>query len=90
VRDQDVLVTDRYLGPGYGRPTPETQDAMLTAARLEGLLLDPVYTSKAFAHFLGLIRENALGNRSAAVFLHTGGTPALFAYGGTGITNNEY
>ncbi len=58
------------------------QDAMLTAARLEGLLLDPVYTSKAFAHFLGLIREKTLSDQSAAIFLHTGGTPALFAYGG--------
>ncbi len=89
VRDQDVLVTDKYLGPGYGRPTPEMQDAMLTAARLEGLLLDPVYTSKAFAHFLGLIRENALGDRSAAIFLHTGGTPALFAYGGHALAVNH-
>ncbi len=82
VHEQDVLVTDKYLGPGYGRLNPETEDAMLTAARLEGLLLDPVYTAKAFAHFLGLIRENALGNQSAAIFLHTGGTPALFAYRG--------
>ncbi len=89
VRDQDVLVTDRYLGPGYGRITPETQDAVLTAARLEGLLLDPVYTGKAFAHFLGLIREKALGDQSAAIFLHTGGTPALFAYAASSFRGGD-
>ncbi len=81
VSQQDVIVTDDYLGPGYGRPTSETMDAILFAARTEGLLLDPVYTGKAFAGLIGLARRGVLDSKSAVIFLHTGGTPALFGYG---------
>jgi 1-aminocyclopropane-1-carboxylate deaminase/D-cysteine desulfhydrase-like pyridoxal-dependent ACC family enzyme len=80
VRPDEVLVTDDYLGPGYGRTAPETTEAVLLAARREGLLLDPVYTGKSFAGLLGLARSNALPWGSTTVFLHTGGSPALFAY----------
>lgn len=52
---------------------------MLLAARLEGLLLDPVYTGKAMAGMLAACRSGRIGPDETAVFLHTGGLPALFA-----------
>lgn len=79
VTHKDVTVTDRYLGAGYGQTTRESQDAILMAARQEGLLVDPVYTGKAFAGMIGLARSGAFSGRPA-VFIHTGGTPALFGY----------
>ena len=72
---------DQYLGAGYGRITTDTRDAALTAARLEGLVLDPVYTAKSFALFLELARSNSASEDGALVFLHTGGAPAIFGYG---------
>ncbi len=77
---EDVTVTDEHLGGGYGQPTRECQAAILAAARTEGLLVDPVYTGRALAGMLSLAQSGALGGREA-VFLHTGGTPALFGYG---------
>ena len=77
---EDVTVTDQQLGAGYGQTTPESQEAILMAARQEGLLLDPVYTGKAFAGMLSLARSGAFRGRPT-VFMHTGGTPALFGYG---------
>ena len=76
----DVNVSDGHLGPGYGRPTRESEEAILLAARHEGLVMDPVYTGKALAGMLSFARAGAFEGRPA-VFLHTGGTPALFAYG---------
>ena len=80
VDEDDVLVTDDFLGPAYGHLTEPGAEAMLLAARTEGLLLDPVYTGKAFAGLLDLVRRGSVGPEPV-VFLHTGGTPALFAYG---------
>lgn len=80
VRENEVLVNDDFLGTGYGRPTESGTEAMLLVGRTEGLLLDPVYTGKAFAGFLDLVRRGTVGSEPV-VFLHTGGTPALFAYG---------
>lgn len=80
VDDDDVMVTDDFLGPAYGRMTESGTEAMLLAARAEALLLDPVYTGKAFAGFLDLIRKGEVGPEPI-LFLHTGGTPSLFAYG---------
>lgn len=74
--DVQVRVIDGQQGAGYGVPSRGGQEALLRLARLEGLLLDPVYTAKAMA---GLI-EHAAGAPTPAVFLHSGGTPALFAY----------
>jgi D-cysteine desulfhydrase/L-cysteate sulfo-lyase len=80
VGGDDVTVIDRHLGPGYGQPTSESHQAILSAARQEGLLVDPVYTGKALAGMISLARSGAFGGRPA-VLLHTGGTPALFGYG---------
>jgi D-cysteine desulfhydrase family pyridoxal phosphate-dependent enzyme len=75
-----VRVLDAYVGPGYGLPTPSMVEAIQLVARLEGLLLDPVYTGKAMAGLLDLIRRSEINRGAAVVFWHTGGTPALFAY----------
>ncbi len=75
-----VEVVAGYGGPGYGLPTPEMRRAVELAARREGLLLDPVYSGKAMAGLIGLIAEGRFEARDRVVFLHSGGTPALFAY----------
>ena len=75
-----VLLDDRYLGPGYGKTTPEMFEAISAAASLEGLLLDPIYSGKCFAGLIGLVRSGTFDRDSNVVFLHTGGVPALFGY----------
>lgn len=69
----DIL--EGFQGPGYGIPTGQTWEALRRCARLEGLLLDPVYTGKAMAALLALAPTGALGKR--VVFWHTGGTFGL-------------
>jgi len=76
----DVWVSDDYLGPGYGRSTPEAMAAMRLAGECEGLLLDPVYTAKSMAGLIGAVRDGVFKAGETVVFLHTGGTPTLFAY----------
>lgn len=66
------------LGPGYGRPTPESVAAVATCARLEGFFLEHTYTAKTFAGLLGLLESGAIPAGEPACFLHTGGVPALF------------
>lgn len=75
-----VKVTSDYVGPGYGQPTDSMVEAIGLAARHEGLLLDPVYSGKGMAGLIGLIREGAFSADQNVVFLHTGGSAALFAY----------
>jgi D-cysteine desulfhydrase family pyridoxal phosphate-dependent enzyme len=75
-----VRVLDNYVGPGYGLPTPAMVDAVQLVARLEGLLIDPVYTGKAMAGLIDLVRRGRIDRDRPVVFWHTGGTPALFAY----------
>jgi D-cysteine desulfhydrase len=75
-----VTALDEWVGPGYSLPSPEMVEAVRMVARLEGLLLDPVYTGKAMAGLIGLIRRGAFGKNEAVLFVHTGGSPALFAY----------
>jgi D-cysteine desulfhydrase family pyridoxal phosphate-dependent enzyme len=78
--EEAVRVAGGYFGPGYGLPTAGMREALELAARLEGLLLDPVYTGKAMAGLIGLVREGALTSRDTVIFMHTGGLPGLFAY----------
>ena len=79
VTDGDIVLHDEVLAPGYGQLNPATLDAIATTARSEGLILDPVYTGKTMAGFLRSATVSAAGR--TLLFLHTGGTPALFAYG---------
>lgn len=69
-----------YATPKYGVPSRGCQDAIRRLARTEGILLDPVYTGKAFAGLLDLVDKGQLGSNEPIIFLHTGGLPALFAF----------
>ena len=80
VAKADVHVTDDYLGPGYGLSTPEMQEALALAAQKEGLILDPVYTAKAMAGLIGMVRAGEYTAGQTVVLLHSGGTPAVFGY----------
>lgn len=70
-----------HVGPSYGVATPAGREALGLAARLEGLVLDPVYSGKAMAALVTAARAGSLPDDGAVVFLHTGGLPALFAEG---------
>ncbi|HET7265914.1 MAG TPA: D-cysteine desulfhydrase family protein [bacterium] len=78
VAPNDVIVLDEYGGT-YGEPTAEGTKAIKTAARSEGILLDPVYTGKAMAGLADLIRRRRWSRDQTVVFWHTGGQPALFS-----------
>ncbi|MFQ5558180.1 MAG: pyridoxal-phosphate dependent enzyme, partial [Acidimicrobiales bacterium] len=75
-----LTVTDAHRGPGYGSVTADMVEAVRLLARTEGLLLDPVYSGKAAAALVAAIGEGRWSDADDVVFLHTGGTPALFAY----------
>lgn len=75
-----IELWDQYFGPRYGEPNGGTLAAIRLLAEQEGVLLDPVYTGKAFAGLLDGIAHGAFPGRSPLLFLHTGGAPALFAY----------
>jgi len=83
VSPEEILVDDGYIGEGYGIPTEEGLEAIRLLARTEGILLDPVYTSKAMAGMLDWIKKGKLKRDDVAVFIHTGGVPALFAQSDT-------
>ena len=75
-----VVVHDAWVGPGYSLPTPEMAEAVRMFARQEAILLDPVYTGKAAAGLIGLVRSGHIAEGERVLFLHTGGSPALYAY----------
>ncbi|ARF50082.1 MULTISPECIES: D-cysteine desulfhydrase [Pantoea] len=75
-----VTLWDDYFGPRYGEPNEEGTEAIKLLARLEGLLLDPVYTGKAMAGLIDGISQNRFRREGPLLFVHTGGAPALFAY----------
>ena len=77
--DEITSIVD-YVGTGYGVLTEEARAAMLLVGRSDGLLLDPVYTSKAMAGLIDHVRRGLVDAGRTVVFLHTGGLPALFAY----------
>lgn len=75
-----VTALGDWVGPGYSLPTPEMVEAVRLLARVEGILLDPVYTGKAMAGLLALARRGEFGKGQNVLFVHTGGAPALYAY----------
>ena len=81
VRESDIVLSDQFLAPGYGEAGPETLEAIVLAARLEGLLVDPVYTAKALATTIELARNGAANK--GVIFVHTGGIPAIWGYQAT-------
>ena len=76
----DMRVTEDYVGPGYGVLTPGCLEAITLLARTEGILLDPSYSGKSMAGLIDHIRRGPVQSKQNVVFIHTGGTPALFAY----------
>ncbi len=76
----DVVGRDAYLGGGYGVLGEPEKEAILLAARTEGILLDPVYTGRAMAGLVDLVRRGELGPGENVLFWHTGGSAALHAY----------
>lgn len=75
----EVLANDNYCSPGYGVLTEAEREAIHLFATYEGVLLDPVYTGRAAAGMIDLIRKGFFKNDERVLFLHTGGQPALFA-----------
>ncbi len=75
-----VFCLDEYYKPGYAIPNAGTIEAIKLVARTEGILLDPVYTGKAMAGLIDLIRLEYFGKNENILFIHTGGSPALYAY----------
>jgi D-cysteine desulfhydrase family pyridoxal phosphate-dependent enzyme len=80
IEDKEIIVFDDYLKEGYGVLNQEVAQAIAFLAREEGIFLDPVYTGKAMAGMLDLIKNGYFREGENIVFLHTGGTPALFPY----------
>lgn len=75
-----VVCFDDWVGRGYSIPSDEMVEAVKMLASLEGVLLDPVYTGKAMAGLIGLVRQGHFRKDENVIFVHTGGSPALYAY----------
>jgi L-cysteate sulfo-lyase len=75
--DADVVLDGTQLGDGYGRPTLAAEEAAGLLARTEGILVDPIYTAKALAGLIALVRSGRVDGQRV-VFWHAGGTPGLF------------
>lgn len=80
IRAEDVEILDGYLGGGYGVMGEPEREAISLFARMEGLMLDPVYTGRAAAGMMDCIRTGIFSPSERILFWHTGGTPGLFAY----------
>ncbi|MBM1635052.1 D-cysteine desulfhydrase [Sulfitobacter mediterraneus] len=80
VAREDVVANTDYVGAGYGIPTESGMEAIRMFAELESILLDPVYSAKGAAGFVDLIRKGHFKKGERVVFLHTGGSVALFGY----------
>ncbi len=76
-----VDVNDEFLGDGYGIPTAGMVEALALFARTEGIVLDPVYSGKAAAGLIAFVRRGDIPPSERVLFIHTGGSPGLFAYG---------
>ena len=80
IQRDKILVDDHYVGKGYAIPTDGTLEAIDLLAKTEGILLDPVYSGKAMAGLIDMVRKGDFKNNEKILFLHTGGSAALFAY----------
>lgn len=76
----EITCFDQYVGPGYSLPTDSMIEAVKLLAQTESILLDPVYSGKAMAGLIDLVRNDYFPAGSNVLFLHTGGSPALYAY----------
>jgi D-cysteine desulfhydrase len=76
----DIRIENDYIGPGYSIPSEAGNAAIKLAGNREGMLLDPVYTGKAFAGIMGCVENGSIAKSSSVLFVHCGGSPALFPY----------
>ena len=76
----EPILREEYLGKGYGVVGEPEREAIALLAKTEGILLDPVYSGRAFAGLVDMVRKGEYGRRDSLVFIHTGGSPALFPY----------
>jgi len=80
VSDSEIVQLEDYFGQRYGEFTEDAAEAIALTARLEGIVLDPVYTGKAMAALIDYIRQGKIGQQDSVAFVHTGGFPAVFSY----------
>ncbi len=80
--DEEIVLDDRYHAGTYGIPDEGTIEAMRTAARLEGMITDPVYEGKSMAGMIDLVTRGDIDKDSNVLYAHLGGQPALSAYAG--------
>lgn len=80
IKEEDLIISGDYYGSAYAYPTDDANAAVKLLGSTEGILLDPVYTGKAMAGMLDMIKSGVLENPRDIVFLHTGGAPALHPY----------
>jgi L-cysteate sulfo-lyase len=80
VKPDDVILNEDYAGDAYEKPTPEALNAIKLVAQTEGIVLDPIYTGRAMAGLIDLSKQGHFAKDNNVVFMHTGGTPALFPY----------
>ena len=76
----DINLSDDYIGDGYGIVGKQEQEALSLLAKLEGIILDPVYTGRAMAGLIDMVRKGHFDKDDKVIFWHTGGAPAVFAY----------
>lgn len=89
VKPELVVANCDYVGEGYGLPAADTIEAIQLLAKLEGILLDPVYSGKGMAGLIDLCRKGFFKRGQNIVFIHTGGSAALFAYTGSFALNEQ-
>jgi 1-aminocyclopropane-1-carboxylate deaminase len=80
LRDDEIVLDDRYHAGIYGIPDASTLDAMRLAARLEAMITDPVYEGKSMAGLIDLVSRGEIDRSSNVLYAHLGGQPALNAY----------
>ncbi|MDX8480089.1 1-aminocyclopropane-1-carboxylate deaminase [Mesorhizobium sp. VK24D] len=81
--EDDVVLFEEYAYPRYGIPSPETKDAIRLCARLEGMIIDPVYEGKSMQGMIDLVQKGFFAKGSRVLFTHLGGAPAINGYGYT-------
>jgi 1-aminocyclopropane-1-carboxylate deaminase len=82
LRDDEIVLDERYHAGTYGIPDERTLEAIRTAGRLEGMITDPVYEGKSMAGMIDLVARGEIERSSNVLYAHLGGQPALSAYAG--------
>jgi 1-aminocyclopropane-1-carboxylate deaminase len=80
LRDEEIVLDDRYHAGTYGIPDDRTLEAITLTARLEGMITDPVYEGKSMAGLIDMVRTSEIGSDSDVLYAHLGGQPALNGY----------